>query len=392
MLSDNYLKYEKKIISKINRFELSIKDHNELKKDFKNSKILIVGAAGSIGSALVKAILNYDFSRLILVDKNENDLTELNRKINLKNIKRDKISKIVYICNDLTSCSINDTISKYKISHYLNFAALKHVRSEENIDSIKYMFLTNSKSFIDEKNMSKLRTLKKLFSISTDKAVNPSSLLGLSKVFMEQKLAQIKKRSSLFVSTARFANVSFSNGSILKNIVDKINEKKILGIPRNIKRYFITHEEACSICLSALLTRNDGFIVVPSLKIIGKQKSIKHLCDKICAFMGIRPKYVYKKKKNDEILDKKNRLIVISSGKNHGQKKEEELFSIKENVEIDAKNKSITKIKLVFNKDYNKLIKQILEELNYTKIKSILSGKVKFFKPTKKTHKISAII
>ena len=62
---------------------------------------------------------------------------------------------------------------------------------------------------------------------------------------MEQKLAQGKKRSSLFVSTARFANVSFSNGSILKNIVDKINEKKIFGIPRNIKRYFITHEEAC---------------------------------------------------------------------------------------------------------------------------------------------------
>ena len=76
-----------------------------------------------------------------------------------------------------------------------------------------------------------------------------------------------------------------------------------------------------------------------------------------------------------KFLIKKNRLIVISSGKNHGQKKEEELFSIKENVEIDVKNKSITKTKLVFYKDFNKLIKQILEELNYTKLKSILSGK-----------------
>ena len=110
MLSDNYLKYEKKIISKINRFELSIKDHNELKKDFKNSKILIVGAAGSIGSALVKAILNYDFSRLILVDKNENDLTErlLNNFDQNSTINTKDITELSRYGEKILSSSINE--------------------------------------------------------------------------------------------------------------------------------------------------------------------------------------------------------------------------------------------------------------------------------------------
>ena len=92
-------------------------------------------------------------------------------------IKNKKIlNKISYICSDLTSFNINDLILKFKITHYLNFAALKHVRSEEGIDSIRYMLLTNSSKFIDSSHLKLLRSLKKIFSISTDKSVNPSSI------------------------------------------------------------------------------------------------------------------------------------------------------------------------------------------------------------------------
>ena len=98
------------------------------------------------------------------------------------------------------------------------------------------MLMTNSKNFLPKKK--KYKNLKKIFSISTDKAVHPSSILGVSKKIMEEKLYEIKRRNTkLFVSSARFANVSFSNGSILKLIVDNLRLKKDFGIPLNINRF-----------------------------------------------------------------------------------------------------------------------------------------------------------
>ena len=111
-----------------------------------------------------------------------------------------------------------------KISQYFNFAAIKHVRSEEYLDSLKYMFKTNSESFCPKKSR-----LKLFFSISSDKAVLPQSLLGISKFLMEKKLSQFAKNKSIFVSTVRFANVCFSEGSYLKYAKERI-EKSIIWI------------------------------------------------------------------------------------------------------------------------------------------------------------------
>jgi FlaA1/EpsC-like NDP-sugar epimerase len=392
MLNQNYIQYEKKLISNKNRFKLNTKDQSELKKDFKNSNILIIGAAGSIGSIFTKDILNYNFKNLILIDKNENELTEINRKIILL-IKNKKIlNKISYICSDLTSFNVNDLILKFKITHYLNFAALKHVRSEEGIDSIKYMLLTNSSKFINSSNLKSLRSLKKIFSISTDKSVNPSSILGLSKVFMEQKLAKIKKRNKLFVSTARFANVGFSNGSILKNIIDRINEKKTFGIPESIKRYFITHEEASSICFASLLKRNNGYILIPDNKILGQQQTIKSLCNKICKIKKIKPLYYSNPKKILGAINLKKYPIFLSSGINHGQKKQEEMIGQTEKIENDVSYSYFKKTKLFFYKDFTNTINFILKQNNVQNVKNILRKKFKVYKPVSKPQKISKTI
>jgi FlaA1/EpsC-like NDP-sugar epimerase len=196
------------------------------------------------------------------MDKDENQLTELNRELLLKNKK--KIKKFEFICNDLNLMDLKKFMIENKINHYLNFAAIKHVRSEENLISAKYMLQTNSFNFVP-KNFEKIKSLKSIYSISSDKAVNPSSLLGVSKRIMELNLMKIKKKkSSLFVSTTRFANVSFSNGSILKLIVDRLSFKKKFGIPLNISRYFITHKEAVSLCLKSLLNISDGGIIIPN--------------------------------------------------------------------------------------------------------------------------------
>jgi FlaA1/EpsC-like NDP-sugar epimerase len=227
MINENlYKHFETKTISKINRFEINKKDLNELKKSFQNKIVLISGAAGSIGSQFSKDIFKYNFKikKIIFLDKDENMLTELNRELLL--IKNFRKSNKEFICSDLNSVSISDILLKDKVQFYLNFAAIKHVRSEENIQSIKYMFKTNSINFMPKK----FKNLKKIFSISTDKTVNPSSILGVSKYLMEMNLSKYKKKN-IFVSSVRFANVAFSNGSILKYVVDRIIQKKEFGVP-----------------------------------------------------------------------------------------------------------------------------------------------------------------
>jgi len=149
-----YKFFEKKIISSCDRFSLSKSQISEIQKDFKGSRILIVGAAGSIGREFTARLMNFNFSELCLMDKDENQLTELNRS--LVRDHRKKINKINFICADLNIFNFDEFFIKNKISHYLNFAAVKHVRSEENLYSIHYMLMTNSKIFFLKKKYIKI--------------------------------------------------------------------------------------------------------------------------------------------------------------------------------------------------------------------------------------------
>ena len=112
---------------------------------------MVTGGAGSIGSQFCKDILKFNFKALFIIDKDENQLTELNRELILLCDKK-KLNKIRYICADLLVFNIDDFIKNHLITHYLNFAAIKHVRTEEELDSIKYMFLTNTNNFLPKKS------------------------------------------------------------------------------------------------------------------------------------------------------------------------------------------------------------------------------------------------
>ena len=200
-----YTSLEKKLISSENRFILQVRDLYELKKIFKDKTLLISGSAGSIGSQIVLDLYKYQFrpKKIYLLDKNENQLTDLNRTILLQ---RKKIS-VEFICTDLITFNLDNFIRDNKIQIYMNFAAAKHVRSEENIYSIKYMLKTNSFNFLPKNKYN----LERVFSVSTDKTVNPTSVLGISKNLMEKMLVKFSNKKKVFVSTARFAKVSFSN-------------------------------------------------------------------------------------------------------------------------------------------------------------------------------------
>ena len=221
--------FEKKIISAHNRFIIKNYQEKELRDLFLKKNILVTGASGSIGSEFSLSLLKFKFKKLFLLDKNENDLALLNRRI----VQERSTKNIDFICADISEINLNNFLIENKINLYLNFAAIKHVRSEENLYSVKYMFSTNYESFFNINCKSKY--LKKIFSISTDKAADPSSLMGISKLMMEHKLKKIMKNNNITVCSARFANVSFSRGSILEHALECIKKKSLLEFHLTLK-------------------------------------------------------------------------------------------------------------------------------------------------------------
>lgn len=369
--------FDKKFITPRNRFNLNKFENKELNQKFNSSTVLITGAAGSIGSFFCKNFVRFNFKKLILLDKDENGVTELNRSLAIF-CNKNKLKKIDYICTDLNSIEINSFIEQSHVTHYLNFAAVKHVRSEGNLLSAKYMLNTNAKDFLSVKSI-KSKKLTQVFSISTDKAVNPTSILGATKKIMEYKLSEFKKiNKNVQVSSVRFANVSFSNGSILKNIIDKIENKEPLGIPLNVKRFFITHEEAVNLCLKSLLNKCNNKILVPKTKELKKQIYIKDLANKILSINNFK---ITEIKKNHL----KNNLYYVNFNKNlfTGQKNEEEMITkneIKKSVEFgncliipfDEKKINISKIfshsdKINKLNEFQKILENFLTNYKFQK-------------------------
>ncbi len=384
-LNQNINSLEKKIISKINRFEISKRDFKELLLIFKNKNILIIGAAGSIGYQFTKDLLkNFAvFKSLHLVDKNENELTQINRNLILKKYKK----KISYICSDIVNLDLDQFVLNNKIHILLNFSAIKHVRSEENFHSSRYMFLTNSIYFLPNKK----HTLKKVFSVSTDKTVNPKSILGISKNLMEKNLINFGKKNKVFVSTTRFANVSFSNGSILKYVYERLNEKKFFGIPDKIKRYFITHEEASALCMKSLLKRFKNQIIIPNPKILGKDFLIKELVENIAFILKLKIKFIRNKKK----LNIKNKIlnVLLTNPYTHGQKINEQLFSNDEKIYFDKNDKTIIYTKLPnIDKSLKNYFNKLLSKKNLQDIKKVIKQKYKSFDIISKVTSISKTI
>jgi FlaA1/EpsC-like NDP-sugar epimerase len=251
------------------------------------------------------------------------------------------------------------------------------------------MFSTNYESFFNTSCKSKY--LKKIFSISTDKAADPSSLMGISKLMMEHKLKKIMKNNSMSVCSARFANVSFSRGSILEYALECIKKKIPFGIPSNIKRYFITHEEAVSICFHALLKKNNNCIVIPNKNVLGDQISIKDIITKILKKYNCR--FTYTKFSKKKYKNNKKYCIYLTGNNIVGQKMFEKFSSNYEDSFIIKSGSVLDKLSLnnleFINLDiYNKLkLSKSIKRFKYLLQNLILDYKFK-----SKQIKVSQII
>lgn len=244
-------------------FKRDISAHeSELFGIVSKSSFLVIGGAGSIGQAVTKEIFKRNPRKLHVVDISENNMVELVRDIR---------SSFGYIDGEFATFALDigsveyDAFIKYdgKYDYVLNLSALKHVRSEK--DPFTLMRMIDVNIFNTEKTViqSIKNGAKKYFCVSTDKAANPVNMMGASKRIMEMFL--MRRSLEMPISTARFANVAFSDGSLLHGFNQRIQKMQPIVAPKDIKRYFVTPQESGELCLMSCIFGENRDIFFPKL-------------------------------------------------------------------------------------------------------------------------------
>ena len=249
--------------------------------------VLVIGGAGTIGSSFIRALLAYHPAGLVVVDTNENGLTELTRDLRSR-----------------AEITVPEEFRTYPISfagpvfrkllandpHFhivANFAAHKHVRSEKDHYSIEAMIRNNvidAKGLLDQLMA---RKPERFFCVSTDKAANPVNVMGASKKLMEEAI--LAYSSAMPITTARFANVAFSNGSLLFGFLERIMRRQPLSAPSDVLRYFVSPDESGQLCLLACICGSSGDIFFPKL---GEEQmmTFSDIADRFVEAQGLLPK------------------------------------------------------------------------------------------------------
>ncbi len=259
--------------------------HEELSGQIKGRSLLVIGGAGSIGAAFIKAILPYKPASLYVIDYNENGLTELTRDLRSSPLPVPPVYKSYAI--DF-GAEVFRKIWKREGPFQIvaNFAAHKHVRSEKDHYSIEAMIRNNVISGKMLLDMMTEQPPERFFSVSTDKAANPVSVMGATKKLME---GVIRSYSNLLpVVTARFANVAFSNGSLLDGFMHRLRKRQPLSAPLNVKRYFVSEEEAGTICMLSCILGKPGEILFPRIN-EEAMKNFSEIAQKLLQQLGLKP-------------------------------------------------------------------------------------------------------
>lgn len=234
----------------------------ELSHIVSQSRFLVLGGAGSIGQAVTKEIFKRNPKKLHVVDISENNMVELVRDIR---------SSFGYINGDFQTFALDIGSIEYdafikadgQYDYVLNLSALKHVRSEK--DPFTLMRMIDVNIFNTDKTIQQSINsgVKKYFCVSTDKAANPVNMMGASKRIMEMFL--MRKSEKIEISTARFANVAFSDGSLLHGFDQRLRKQQPIVAPNDIKRYFVTPQESGELCLMSCIFGENRDIFFPKL-------------------------------------------------------------------------------------------------------------------------------
>lgn len=234
-----------------------------LTQEIKGKTVCVIGGAGSIGSSFIKAVLRFEPKSVVVIDLNENGLAELVRDV--------RSTEGLYVPDEFRCYTLNfaDPIferifrEEKGFDIVANFSAHKHVRSEKDKYSVQALIENND---IKAKKLMDLLTVyppKHFFCVSTDKAANPVNIMGASKRIMEDLVMAYNQYFK--VTTARFANVAFSNGSLPDGWIHRLQKKQPLAAPSDVKRYFVSPEESGQICMLACILGKGGEVFFPKL-------------------------------------------------------------------------------------------------------------------------------
>jgi len=301
-----------------------------------NSTFLIIGGAGSIGQAVVKEIFKRKPEKLHVVDINENNLTELVRDIR---------SSFGYIKGDFRTYALDVGSIEYdafiqsdgKYDYVLNLSALKHVRSEEDPFTLMRMIDVNVFNTDKTIRQSIESGVKKYFCVSTDKAANPINMMGASKRIMEMFL--MRRSLDINISTARFANVAFSDGSLLHGFNQRIEKRQPIAAPSDIRRYFVTPQESGELCLMSCIFGENRDIFFPKLSEALHLMSFSDIAIKYLEDKGFEP---YLCSTEDEAREMIKTLpeqgkwpCLFTTSDTTGEKDFEEFYTEKETLDME---------------------------------------------------------
>ena len=351
----------------IKRFE------NELLKKISNSTFLVIGGAGSIGQAVTKEIFKRNPKKLHVVDISENNMVELVRDIR---------SSFGYIDGDFKTFALDIGSYEYdafiksdgKYDYILNLSALKHVRSEKDPFTLMRMCETNI--FNTDKTLMQAieNGTKKYFCVSTDKAANPVNMMGASKRIMEMFV--MRKSKQIDVSMARFANVAFSDGSLLHGFNKRIEKNQPIVAPNDVKRYFVTPQESGELCLMSCIFGENRDIFFPKLSENLHLITFSEIAVKYLENLGYEP---YLCKDEDEARELAKTLpktgkypCLFTASDTTGEKDFEEFFTDKEILDMDKfESIGIIKNDPLYDEDllnnFEATIKKYKQNLAWTK-------------------------
>lgn len=272
----------------VSMFAADIEANKEvLTREIKGKKVCVIGGAGSIGSSFIKAVLRFEPKSVVVVDLNENGLAELVRDV--------RSTEGLYVPDEFRCYTLNfaDPIftrifrEEKGFEIVANFSAHKHVRSEKDKYSVQALIENND---IKAKKLMDLLCEyppKHFFCVSTDKAANPVNIMGASKRIMEDLV--MAYNDNFKVTTARFANVAFSNGSLPDGWIHRLQKKQPLAAPSDVKRYFVSPEESGQICMLACILGKGGEVFFPKL---GEDQMLtfSSICDEFVKSEGFAKK------------------------------------------------------------------------------------------------------
>lgn len=334
---------------------------DKLREEIEGKSVCVIGGAGSIGSAFIRALLPFKPSKLVVIDLNENGLAELTRDI--------RSTYGMYVPDEYRTYTLNfaDPIftrifrEEKGFDIVANFSAHKHVRSEKDKYSVQALIENNdikAKKFMD---LLCEYSPRHFFCVSTDKAANPVNIMGASKRIMEDMVMAYSTRFK--VTTARFANVAFSNGSLLDGWLNRVKKKQPLAAPNDVKRYFVSLDESGEICLLACILGKNGEIFFPKLR-ENQMLTFSSICDEYVKCIGCDKKECSSDEEAKQIAfnmsyETKEYPVVYFKSDTTGEKAFEEFYIPGERIDMhrfngigvieETTHRSMNEIEVFFN-------------------------------------------